>query len=182
MHAAKRIVRGAALSAGICVFAGSCIPAAGGGGGQGGFLAPPGGSQAYDPIATAQEIDDYLYNGSATIEWFDEWDQFYGVSCAYFATGGGYESITWWGEPDRSYYYDSYTEAQGSWWVNGSQLCLGVDWYDYHQGWPPQSGCFVAEWSADSSMLLISPTSRQVVAELITYDGVQPYQEGCGLW
>jgi len=133
----------------------------------------PGASFAqggYSPIASPQEIDDYVRNGSVYAEWY-EGGQLAWLECGYFDGGGYYEAFLFEAYPDGTYYPDDWFEYGGSWWVSGNSLC-----FDYGNG----AECYLAEWSTGDTLLLIDDRD-QVAAELITYDGPAEFYDVCFL-
>ncbi len=155
----------------VTVALGACVPAGGGvqtgpGPGGGGGVGPASQS----PVANAREINQYLSNGSALIEYFEgtQWDGSF--ECGYFDANGSYESfwVDWSGEED---------DFVGGWSVRGSRLCINGTWFSGSAHF----GCNLAEWSLDDTLLLIN-SRDQIVAEITAYDGPQEYyQYGCGI-
>lgn len=183
-----------AVALGVCIALGSCAPAGQGGppvsdGGYGapvgqpdsGYSAPTSPPAGSSPIATGSEIQGYLYDGSVEVAWYDDGQALYQVECGFVDAGGRYEADAFETEPDGYYSYDWWVAADGAWYVNGSQLCANITYYDEVTGeqWPT-SQCYTAEWSTEDSLLLIDGRD-QIAAEIFAWDGREHYQAGCDM-
>jgi hypothetical protein len=173
-----------AAALGLCVALAGYVPPADAGYGvgaapvdSGGYGSPPPAT----PVASAGEIQNYLYNGTVEVNWYDSSELLYQIDCGFIDGYGTYEADSFESEPDGYYYYESWMPADGTWSVQGSQVCLNLTYYDEATGERfPLNECFTAEWSTDDSLLLIDGSNR-IAAEVFAWDGKDRFLDGCGM-
>lgn len=180
--------RSAALL-GCCIALAGCMPSGEGAPSDGYAVpAPPPDTGAYDapldagsPVATAGEIQDYLYDGSVEVSWYGTDEALYQIDCGFIDGYGAYKADSFESDPDGYYYYDSWLPGEGTWLVQGSQLCVSITYYDDVTGQTyPAGDCYTVEWSTEESLLLID-RNNQVAAEVFAWDGNARYLDGCAM-